>query len=177
VNEYNALCAGTHPLFANEPKVVMDGTDGSTDMRIDMAPGGGGCGTWVRTADGALSLVLGTIEQPPMQQAGDLEGFYQASELVVEIVDGAGPAAARLKDMLGGRGRTLALRDYYPGEKAHIIQIFKYIQSTLSLTLLHSSHTRVVRSPSLRMFSSKSNHSPSARLYRMGGQRVPSRRR
>ena len=116
VNEYNALCAGTHPLYANEPKVVMDGTGDSTDMRIDMAPGGGGCGTWVRSSDGALSLVLGTIEQPPMQEASDLEGFYQASELVVEIVDGAGPAAARLKDMLGGRGRTLALRDYYPGK-------------------------------------------------------------
>ena len=40
--EYNALCEGTHPLFPGRV-LVLDGTDGQPDMRMDLSPAG--CGT------------------------------------------------------------------------------------------------------------------------------------
>ena len=38
VEEYNCLCEGNHPYFLDEaPRVVMDGSDGGADLRMNMA--------------------------------------------------------------------------------------------------------------------------------------------
>lgn len=118
--EYNALCEGTHPLFP-QGDVVLDGSDGQADMRMDL--GAGGCGTFVRDRHGAISLVLGSIEQPPLKHsaAADLGRFYaQSTTPEVTVLPDARAAAAKLDALLGtrGRGRTLALRDFYPGWEA-----------------------------------------------------------
>jgi len=132
VPEYNALCSGNHPLFADEP-IVLDGSDGGCDWCLKMgAPGG--CGTWVRRgtaetggADGShLLLVLGSIEQPPIETArsgiDDIRAFYAGLEgsPAVEIIEGATAAAQRLRAELHvpGCGKSIALRDYYPGWEA-----------------------------------------------------------
>lgn len=136
--EFNAMCEGGHPFFlheAAEPHVILDGTDGAPDMRMAMTPGGPGLGTWIRLgAAGSgehLLLVLGSIEQPPLERAlkgiEEVKRFY--AELVpdeggaappVEVIVGATAAADRLRTILHqpGRGTTLALRDYYPGWEA-----------------------------------------------------------
>ena len=104
----------------------MDGSDGGPDMRMDMTPGGRSCGTFVRTlgnegSDSELYLVMGTIEQPDQSQAktgSDIEAFYKAANVDVEIMAGAANAALHLKTLFEnapGGGRTLALRDYYAG--------------------------------------------------------------
>ena len=79
-----------------------------------MAETNGGSTNAGTATDGTQAAPAEDVNSTPA--ASELEKFYQAAELKVEIVDGAGPAAARLKTMLGGDGRTLALRDYYPGE-------------------------------------------------------------
>mmetsp|Transcript_50763 Transcript_50763/g.91147 ORF Transcript_50763/g.91147 Transcript_50763/m.91147 type:complete len:605 (+) Transcript_50763:20-1834(+) len=116
--EYNALCEGKHPLYKNEPLIVLDGSDGGPDMRMDLTPGGWGLGTWVRDGPN-LSLVMGTIEQPPMEQskAEQLPAFYEGMGQKVDIINGAGDAAAQLRRSLR-TGKTIALRDYYPGWEA-----------------------------------------------------------
>ena len=103
----------------------MDGSDGEPDLRMDMTPGSQLCGTFVRTlakgSDGELTLVKGTIEQPPpasAQTSAEIEEFYKASDLKVQLIAGAMNAALHLKSQLQGGGRTLALRDYYPGNKS-----------------------------------------------------------
>jgi hypothetical protein len=121
--EFNALCEGTHPLFHAEEKIVLDGSDGGRDMRMDIGAGSAACGTWVRAPDGGLSLVMGTIEQPPREKstAADLPGFYEElGGAAVEIIGGTAAVADRLRSELHkpGEGRTLALRDYYPGWEA-----------------------------------------------------------
>lgn len=35
--EYNCLCEGNHPYFLDEAHVVMDGSDGGADLRMNMA--------------------------------------------------------------------------------------------------------------------------------------------
>jgi len=146
--EFNALCQNRHPLFFHHSEwiekvratsegrciltdVVLDGTDGLSDMRLDMSPGGNGCGTWVRGGDGS-HVVFGDLRQPPphMASSTDLAAFYAelaentgcddaAAKLApssVDIVLGAAAVRDRLREMLHIRsaGRTLGLRDYYP---------------------------------------------------------------
>eukprot|EP00927_Polykrikos_kofoidii_P033031 TRINITY_DN27986_c0_g1_i1.p1 TRINITY_DN27986_c0_g1~~TRINITY_DN27986_c0_g1_i1.p1 ORF type:complete len:605 (-),score=129.64 TRINITY_DN27986_c0_g1_i1:163-1743(-) len=123
VAEFNALCEGRHPYFHDEPgaAVVLDGSDGHPDMRLDLSAGSSRCGTWVRDGD-RLSLVMGTIEQPPIEQASgeSLSAFYAAKDTEGtkhEIVGDGEKARDRLRDLLHtpGQGRAVALRDYYPG--------------------------------------------------------------
>lgn len=143
--EFNALCENRHPLFAGgadwvgksqdfqdiRADVVLDGSDGAPDMRLDLAPGGSHCGTWVRGSDG-LHLVFGDLRQPPPAQstAAELKAFYanpasfdrSVSQMgfggccEVDIVCGEEAVRDRLRQMLHRRadGRTMALRDYYP---------------------------------------------------------------
>jgi hypothetical protein len=119
--EYNALCEGTHPLFPDRD-VVLDGSDGKADMRIALPLGAtaDGCGTFVRDVDGQISLVLGTIEQPPREEAtrDGLARFYSAHK-GTRVIHGAAAAAAAIEQLVGaGCNHTLALRDYYSGWEA-----------------------------------------------------------
>ena len=120
--EYNALCEGVHPLFPGRD-VVLDGSDGKADMRIPMPLGSAtdGCGTFVRGADGTISLALGTIEQPPPEETtpAGMRAFYEA-HAGVQLIHGGGAAAAALERLVGSRARnrTLPLRDFYAGWEA-----------------------------------------------------------
>jgi len=122
--EFNALCENRHPLFVDGEDVVLDGSDGAPDMRLKLDAGSRTCGTWVRRGND-ISLVFGTIEQPPLEKASSdvLSEFYaaQASEdgqpAKVQIVPGSPAARDQLREILHqpGAGCTLALRDYYDG--------------------------------------------------------------
>ncbi|KOO35415.1 dpy-30 motif family protein [Chrysochromulina tobinii] len=116
---YNALCEGTHPLFPGRD-VVLDGSDGGPDMRIDMGQVDK-CGTFVRDGAGKIALVLGTIEQPDRAQASsydEIAKFYAAYDPPVRVMP-AIEAANTLDFLLGPAApRTLALRDYYSGWEA-----------------------------------------------------------
>ncbi|KAK3276491.1 hypothetical protein CYMTET_15436 [Cymbomonas tetramitiformis] len=140
-NEYNALCEGIHPLFSQEGVVKLDGSepDGMPDMRLRLGSSDGS-GTWIRDTVGNLSLVLGTLCQPPITEVDSsaLEDFYLGvgnnpmavaptspqnqprPQQAVEVVHGAAEAAQHLHRLLTtpGAGRTLGLRDYYPGWEA-----------------------------------------------------------
>lgn len=129
--EFNALCENRHPLFAEED-VVLDGSDGAPDMRLKVEPGARSCGTWVRQGND-ISLVFGTIEQPPLEKAKAeaLSEFYaqvgaddaaDASAKGDQVCIASGSSAVRdeLRSILHrpGAGCTLALRDYYDGWSA-----------------------------------------------------------
>jgi len=157
--EYNALCEDKHPLFAPGSDwakqarfgldaenglagIVMDGSDGFPDMRLNLSPGSGGLGTWIR-GDTGMKLVFGDLRQPPQDRtcSKTLAEFYAESPtspanlkgglhscadlyagladnaiVDVDIVEGAAPIRDRLRELLHRRdhGRSLALRDYYP---------------------------------------------------------------
>ena len=117
--EYNALCEGTHPLFPGRD-VVLDGSDGGPDMRIDMGQVEK-CGTFVRDGAGKIALVLGTMEQPDRAQSSSYEEiakFYAAYDPAARVMP-AIEAANTLDFLLGPAApRTLALRDYYSGWEA-----------------------------------------------------------
>jgi len=130
--EFNAVCENRHPLFlhggaapdSEDQDVVLDGSDGLPDMRLDLTPGGGGLGTWVRCGD-KLSLVLGTMEQPPLEEANpeSLAAYYAAhlpDGQKVHISKGVEESWDKLRSLLheSGRGRTMGLRDYYDGWEA-----------------------------------------------------------
>ena len=66
--EFNAMCEGRHPAFALDEKILLDGSDGGRDYRMDLSEGQPGCGTWVRDGT-SLCLLLGTIDQPPIDGA------------------------------------------------------------------------------------------------------------
>lgn len=142
--EFNALCEGTHPIFKAGPlkddtPIVLNGADGLPDLKMDMTAGSSGCGTWLRTGDSAsggeagkhLLLVLGSIEQPPLdvvQSGVDAIKRWYCEQIPegtsvappVKVFVGAQAAAQELASRLHvrGRGATLALRDYYPGWEA-----------------------------------------------------------
>mmetsp|Transcript_25275 Transcript_25275/g.50647 ORF Transcript_25275/g.50647 Transcript_25275/m.50647 type:complete len:242 (-) Transcript_25275:46-771(-) len=59
-NELTQFCEGRHPMF---PGVVMDGSDGDTDYRLNLSDPEQ-CGTFYRDEAGQLSLLMGTVEQP-----------------------------------------------------------------------------------------------------------------
>mmetsp|Transcript_50929 Transcript_50929/g.94173 ORF Transcript_50929/g.94173 Transcript_50929/m.94173 type:complete len:656 (-) Transcript_50929:62-2029(-) len=119
VREWNALCENQHPFFINDEAIYLDGSDGGHDYRLSVLPGSRSCGTWVRSEE-VTALVLGSIEQPSLEEAVSVESiseFYQAlQEEPVEVVPDAESARDRLRGLTSvpGQGGALALRDYYP---------------------------------------------------------------
>jgi len=124
--EFNAFCTGSHPCF---PGVVMDGSDGKADMRMDLT-NPEKFGTFYRARDG-ITLVMGTLEQP----AGDPPGLqmYFNDENDIETLDQNGrgvkkvynfiydkhPGVDNISDWFEehagpSKPQTLALRDYFP---------------------------------------------------------------
>lgn len=104
--EYNAMCEGKHPLFKEEDALLLDGSDGGPDMRVDLNIADSH-GTWVRN-QGALLLALGTFEQPkPGEPVWEFFDGQPNAKLVTK------PAALLSKRL--ATPCTLALRDYYPG--------------------------------------------------------------
>lgn len=94
--EFNEFCQGRHPLF---PMLVLDGSDGLADHRMDLNDASS-TGTFIRNgADAAdIALAWGTREQP-------VEG--------VPVVQGIAAAAESLEERLARSSRTVVLRDDY----------------------------------------------------------------
>lgn len=110
--EIEALCQGWHPLFRKEDIVVLDGSDGLPDYRMQFGSVDS-CGTFFRnpTADDHMALVMGSIEQPDSIEKG--VEFWDDKEKVVthEGVHQVFKHYTRLSS----QKRTIALRDFYPG--------------------------------------------------------------
>eukprot|EP00403_Amphidinium_massartii_P006018 CAMPEP_0178373958 /NCGR_PEP_ID=MMETSP0689_2-20121128/2131_1 /TAXON_ID=160604 /ORGANISM="Amphidinium massartii, Strain CS-259" /LENGTH=636 /DNA_ID=CAMNT_0019993917 /DNA_START=49 /DNA_END=1956 /DNA_ORIENTATION=+ len=119
VREWNALCENRHPFFIGQEAVVLDGSDGAPDYRISLSPGSKSCGTWLRNNE-QMSLVLGSIEQPPIDETVDsssIRAFYEEKqEEPIELLPTTEVARGYLQEKLStpGQGCALALRDYYP---------------------------------------------------------------
>jgi hypothetical protein len=107
--EIRALCEGWHPLFEDEEKVVLDGSDGMTDYRMCF-DSKAYCGTFFRNPlKDEIALVMGTIEQPKINECW--REFY-AKIPGVQIFEGPEAVYAHY-DSLGAQCGTVALRDYY----------------------------------------------------------------
>jgi hypothetical protein len=108
--ELNALCEGRHPLFQEEDRIVLDGSDGGPDYRMTLSPSH--CGTFLRNPPQDLfALIMGTIDQPDSKAVG-LD--YYADREGVSIFHGLHAVDSKVSE-LAGENATFALRDSYLG--------------------------------------------------------------
>eukprot|EP00930_Biecheleria_cincta_P096133 TRINITY_DN88000_c0_g1_i1.p1 TRINITY_DN88000_c0_g1~~TRINITY_DN88000_c0_g1_i1.p1 ORF type:complete len:742 (+),score=130.60 TRINITY_DN88000_c0_g1_i1:40-2265(+) len=109
--ELQALCENRHPLFDENDRVVLDGSDGQPDYRMCLNSREG-CGTFYRDPQNNdfMALVMGTLDQPKTIEGG--LAFWDNHQ--VEIFQGNEDIFRRYSK-LAVQPRTIALRDFYHG--------------------------------------------------------------
>lgn len=108
--EFNAFCEGRHPILPAEGP-VLDGSDGAEDHRMSLDDPNS-IGTFFRSPeDNKICLIWGTHAQPP--RGANLDFYDQVPG--TKVVEGAPDVASSLWRRMQASGRTVVLRDYYPG--------------------------------------------------------------
>jgi hypothetical protein len=115
--EFNCFCEGKHPYF---PGVVMDGSDGTIDRRVDLtvAQSREGdsprFGTFFR-AEGYTALVMGTFDQPRKDdEVLPDTSFYAQRHPHARVLEGIPEIHHFLTHEWRHAQSTLAIRDFYP---------------------------------------------------------------